>query len=94
MIVIWQDVLLMVGGFGFSIALLPAVLSKKKPCKATSLTTACILTSFTIVYASLYLVLACISTGITAVMWFILFFQARGTVDSFLYKHKEVNGRY
>jgi len=71
----WQDVVLMLGGFGFVVALLPAVRSSKKPPISTSLSTGLILTSFCVVYGSLGLWLAFIATGMTATMWFILAIQ-------------------
>ena len=70
---IWQDVLLMFGGFGFSVALLPSVLRKvKMPLSTTSITGA-ILTSYLVAYATLDLWLAFISGCVTAGMWWYLF---------------------
>ena len=71
----WQDILLMVGSFGFSIALLPTVFSKSKPSKWTSLMTGGILVAFAATYATLGLWLACVATSTTALLWFILLFQ-------------------
>ncbi len=69
---IWQDVLLMVGGFGFSIALLPSVVHKVKMPWVTPLVTGGILTSYLLVYATLGLWLAFTSGVITAGMWWYL----------------------
>ena len=74
---IWQDVLLMLGGFGFSIALLPAIKSKEKPPRSTCLITAVILESFCIAYSTLGLWLAFGATALACTMWFILLFQRR-----------------
>lgn len=72
---IWQDVLIMIGGFGFSIALIPAVRSKKKPPSSTCLITGGILASYCVAFATLGLWLAFIGTLMTAALWFILLFQ-------------------
>jgi len=72
---IWQDALLMVGGFGFSLALLPSLLSTNKPAWSTSLLTGSILLTFSVCYLSLDLLLAFISTVITAILWLTLFVQ-------------------
>lgn len=74
----WQDWVLMVGGFAFSFSLLHSILSKDKPSRVTSLTTFLVLCTFWICYLSLGLWLATISTGLTSVCWLILFFQKRG----------------
>ena len=71
----WQDVVLMVGGLGFSIALVPAVRHKEKPPIATSLTTFLILALFSVAYATLGLWLACLSSVFTCLMWLILLVQ-------------------
>jgi len=72
----WQDWVLMVGGFAFSIALVPSILSKySKPSKLTSLGTFCALFAFSICYLTLDLIMATISTSITAFCWLILFIQ-------------------
>ena len=63
----WQDWVLMVGGFAFSIALVPSILSKdSKPSKLTSLGTFCALFAFSICYITLGLIMATISTVLTA----------------------------
>ena len=74
---IWHDILLMIGGFGFAIALLPSVLGKGKPARSTCAITGTILLSFTATYATLDLILATVATSITTLMWFILLFQRR-----------------
>ena len=72
----WQDLVLAVGGFGFAAALLPSVLSKtNRPAKLSCLMTGTILLAFCIVYLSFGLILGTISTLLTSVMWFILLFK-------------------
>ena len=73
----WQDIALMVGGFCFAVALVPTLKAKEKPARSTSIITGGILTMFCIVYATLGLWLGCISGGLTAIIWFILFYQGR-----------------
>jgi len=64
----------MVGGFGFSAALLPSVLKKVKMPWATPLITGGILTSYLLVYATLGLWLAFISGALTAFLWWYLLY--------------------
>ena len=74
---IWQDFLMMIGSFGFAIALLPSVFGKSKPARLSSAITAGILTSYVVAMATLGLVLSAIATSITATLWWILFLQKR-----------------
>jgi hypothetical protein len=74
---VWQDILIAVGGFGFSIALLPSVLGKAKPAKPTCLVTGAILASYVPALVTLGLWLSAGATLISTTMWFILFFQRR-----------------
>ena len=72
----WQDWVLMVGGFAFSIVLIPSIISSKdKPSKLTSLGTFCALFAFSIYYLTLGLIMATISTVLTACCWLVLFIQ-------------------
>ena len=71
----WQDIVLMAGGFGFSLALIPAVRHKEKPPVSTSLTTFLILVTFSIAYATLGLWLAFLSGVFTCTMWLVLLIQ-------------------
>jgi hypothetical protein len=73
--ILWQDYVFAVGSFIFSIALIPAIISKDKPPISTSLTTGIILAVFIFCYASLGLWLSACSGSLTAIAWFILFFQ-------------------
>ena len=74
---IWQDVILMVGGFGFALALIPAVRAKNKPPRLTCLATGCLLLAFVVCYATLGLWLAAQSGALTALLWFVLLLQRR-----------------
>ena len=74
---IWQDILIMLGGFGFSIALLPSLLSKGKPARATCLITGGILSSYVVAMYTLELYLSALGTSITAALWWTLLFQRR-----------------
>ena len=74
---LWQDILIMIGGFGFSIALWPSVRSVNKPPRSTCLITGGILTSYCIAFFTMGLWLSTISTTLTALMWWVLFFQRR-----------------
>lgn len=71
----WQDWVLGIGSLCFVFALLPSVLSKHKPHIGTSLLTAVVLTAFTAVYFSLGLFYGAITTGMAAVMWYVLLYQ-------------------
>lgn len=72
---IWQDIVLMVGGFGFAVALVPALRAKEKPPKRTSGVTGGILLVFAITYGTLGLWLAFSATLITATAWLWLLAQ-------------------
>ena len=71
----WQDIILGVGGFIFSISLLPSIFGEGKPEMLTSLLTATVLTVFAITYFSLKLRLAALSTILTAICWWVLLVQ-------------------
>ncbi len=73
----WQDIILMVGGFIFSIALLPSILGNSKPARISCVTTGTVLSIYCIVYATLGLWLAFGSGVLTALAWWVLFFQKR-----------------
>jgi len=71
---------MMIGGFGFAIALIPSVIGENKPEKSSCAITGGILTSYVVAMATLGLILSAIATGITAAMWWVLLFQqVKGT---------------
>lgn len=71
----WQDLVFMIGGFLFAIALFPTLMSKDKPPKLTSFLTGTILLVFAICYATMDLWLAFGATLLTATMWFAILAQ-------------------
>ena len=72
---IWQDILLMIGGVGFFIGLTPSLFGKRKPEITSSLITGSILLTYCFVYFTLGLWLAFVSTLATSTAWFILAIQ-------------------
>lgn len=70
--VVWQDILLAVGGLVFAPALAVSIHKKAKYPLATSLPTAIVLTAFAVCYVTLHLHLAAWATGLTAACWYIL----------------------
>lgn len=73
----WQDVVLTIGNIVFFIALIPSIMSANKPSKWTSLMTASALTAFGITYFSLSLTYATIAVSLSAIGWWVLYFQKR-----------------
>ena len=71
----WQDIVFSVGNIVLSIGLLPSVLSASKPAMLTSLITGLVLTAFAISFISLKLKFSFVTCSITALLWYILFFQ-------------------
>lgn len=74
---IWQDLVFMIGGFIFAPSLIFMIRAKGKPPVATSLPTAIVLTGFLVNYATMHFWLAFISTGLTALAWWVLFAQRK-----------------
>ncbi len=73
----WQDVVFMVGNLIFLIALLPSIFSDDKPAKWTSLSTAIVLSLYVVTYYSLSLTYASITGTLSALAWWVLYFQKR-----------------
>jgi hypothetical protein len=77
----WQDVVLTVINFGFMITAIPAILRnyQHKEAKSQSLSmylaTAVLLTVMAYVFYTLDMLLSCLSTAGTGVMWYILTYQ-------------------
>ena len=70
---IWQDALLAMCGFGFSIALLPNLLNKKTQIPLfSSVLTGSLLTAMIVAFFSLELWLTVVSTSLTATSWWLL----------------------
>ncbi len=74
-IMLWQDLVLMVGNFVIVIALIPTVLGKHKPEPLTSFLDGVVLTAFAIVFFSLGLYCGAIAVSISGLLWFILLVQ-------------------
>ena len=68
----WQDIVLMVGGFVFAPSLLISIIRGAEYPLGTTLPTALVLGTYVVVYLSLGLKLAAISTALTAICWCIL----------------------
>lgn len=71
----WQDIILTGGGYVFIIALIPSIVGKDKPAFSSSLLTGGILGAYAIVYATIGLVSAAISTALLALAWLFLAWQ-------------------
>ena len=72
---IWQDIVLMMGGFIFAPSLVVSIVQKTDIPIMTSLPTALVLTAFVFCYLTLKLRLAALATSLTALCWYILFFM-------------------
>ncbi len=71
----WQDFVFTGGSLLFVGALISSVLGKDKPALPLSLTTALVLSVFTVVYATLDLWFTAIVNAIMAILWFVLVVQ-------------------
>ncbi len=74
--VIWQDVVLMIGGFIFAPSLIVSIVNNVKIPIATSLPTALVLTAFVWCFTTLKFRLAALATSLTAICWYILLIMA------------------
>jgi hypothetical protein len=73
---LWQDIVFSVGSIVFSFALVPSIMDRfGKPNTSTSLTTAIVLSTYVVCFFSLGLFWSGIFSTLTAVGWYILFFQ-------------------
>jgi hypothetical protein len=72
---IWQDWVFGIGGFLFSLALIPTIRAKEKPSIASSVMTGSILTAYLMCYATLGLWIGFASGVLTASAWFVLAIQ-------------------
>lgn len=71
----WQDLVLLVGNLVFLIALIPSIIGTNKPSLWTSLFTALTMSVFAFTYYSLGLTYGTITVALSALAWWILFFQ-------------------
>jgi hypothetical protein len=73
----WQDQVMLVCCFVFTLALIPAVFAKEKPPHSSCFITALGLSIFTFTTYSLELYLTAIGNASTALLWWILLIQKR-----------------
>lgn len=71
----WQDIVIMMGCFLLSGALIPTILGRHKPEPLTSALSGGVLAVMTVCFATLGLWLSTIAEGICALLWFILLIQ-------------------
>ena len=71
----WQDRIIAGCNVVLAVALLPSIFSFDKPAWATSLLTAVALTVISVCFGTLKLKWTATSLSVTAVLWYILFFQ-------------------
>jgi len=77
----WQDIALTAINFGFIITLIPAIIKNYQVKEVSSqsfltyLSTAVLLAVMAYVFLTLQLVMSCISTAGTGIMWFLLMYQ-------------------
>jgi len=74
---IWQDVVIMFGCFGFALALIPSIRGKQKPERSSCLLTIILLMAIAICFATLGLWLSMASEITAIIAWAILLFQKR-----------------
>lgn len=74
---IWQDIVLMLGLIGLGVFAIPSVFSKNKPSKLMSVTYTLILTILTASLATLGLWLAAGAQGFCTLIWGVLAIQRR-----------------
>jgi hypothetical protein len=71
----WQDIVLALGSLVLAAALIPSIMSHHKPALWTSGSTGLVLAAFAVTYATLSLWYAAITTGLSALLWFVLGIQ-------------------
>lgn len=73
--VLWQDIVISVGGYIFLAALVPSIIGKDKPAISTSITTGSVLLAFAFAYSTLSLWSSVFSTLLMSFAWFFLGWQ-------------------
>lgn len=73
----WQDAVIGIGQFLFTLALIPSILGDEKPARATCAMTAATLFVFTGAYWSMNLWLSAASCALCGTCWSVLLFQKR-----------------
>ena len=80
----WQDYVLALCSFIFSLALIPSIIGSHKPEFSTSVVTGSLLLVYSAVYFSLGLWIAGIANTVSAILWLILAEQRKwGYLDIF-----------
>ncbi len=74
---IWQDVVIMVSCFGFTIALIPSIRSNQKPARSSCTITVLLLILCAVSFATLKLWLSFLAETTAIIAWGILLFQRR-----------------
>jgi len=74
---IWQDLVISIGVLVMIVAMFPSVCGHNKPAKETSLTTAIILTTYFVCFATLGLWFSAFTEAILAGLWYVLYFQVK-----------------
>lgn len=71
----WQDIVIAIGGWAATFALIPTLLAKEKPALSSSVLTVVILSSFTVCYVTLGMWNASVSTAALTIAWLVLAWQ-------------------
>ncbi len=72
---IWQDLLIMVGGFVLSVSLIPTLRGPHKPPVASSLPIAVVLATFALAFGTLGLWASCAAMILQSATWWALLIQ-------------------
>lgn len=73
---IWQEVVFLVGGIAFAMALIPSVIGPMKPAPATSALSAGILLTYIVAFWTLGQEWSALGAAASAVLWIVLLVQA------------------
>ncbi len=72
---VWQDIVMMIVGFAFSVFLIPSIRGKEKPARLTCITTTMGVVIVAICVATLGLWLTAVAQSMAAIAWSILTVQ-------------------
>lgn len=73
---LWQDIVLTVGQFVFSLSLIPTIRAKEKPALSTCVMSAVMLTIYIPTLLSLQMYVSSFATVLVATGWWILLYQS------------------
>ncbi len=71
----WQDIVISLGQWAMTIALIPSLLGRHKPAVSSSIMTGSLIAMFGFTYGTLGLWSSVISSGVCAIAWYILAWQ-------------------